>query len=90
MKLDFKVCNCLCEMETFQINGIEARHEDFGSKHDESRRTAEPYGCGNMTFRSKHATSDILAKYKITLEEYIEICVKLEEGLSFGACGWCS
>lgn len=39
---------------------------------------------------AKQETKEILRKYSINKKEYDEICKKLEEGLSFGSCGWCS
>ena len=89
MLIDFQVFQCLCSMEKFSINGIEAYEEDFGTKCDESPETAQPYSCGNMRFRRKKASQETLKKYAITTEEYDEVCSKLEDGLSFGCCGWC-
>lgn len=43
-----------------------------------------------MRFTGKKATPEILEKYKITEKKYAEIVEKLEDGLSFGGCGWCS
>ena len=45
--------------------------------------------CGNMQFTGNQSTTEILSKYKITEEEYQEVVSKLEDGLSFGGCGWC-
>jgi len=42
-----------------------------------------------MQFTGVEATAEVLEKYKITKDEYNEIVAKLEEGLSFGSCGWC-
>jgi hypothetical protein len=42
-----------------------------------------------MQFERIDATQEILEKYKISKAEYVTICDKLTEGLSFGHCGWC-
>ena len=88
MKLILIPMEALCELHEFKINDIEAAYEDFGSKYDDDTENAEEYGCGNMQFFPKPATSVVLDKYKITKKEYKEICKKLDV-LSFGSCGWC-
>lgn len=88
MKLELKCYEYLCALELFKINDIEAYYEDFGIKEDISPETAEEYSCGNMQFMRKNATKEVLDKYHITIEEYEEICDKLD-CLSFGCCGWC-
>ena len=90
MQIEFKVFGALCEMETFRINGVDADKGDFGTKCDESPETAEDYSCGDMRFRRKASSPEVLAKYAITHKEYDEVCDKLDDGLSFGRCGWCS
>jgi len=77
-------------MSAFVINGINANSSDFGGQGDMSPETAEEYCCGDMQFTRNPSTPDVLAKYGITEDEYAEICEKLEGGLSFGRCGWCS
>ena len=72
------------------MNGVTADYNDFGEKDDMASDEAEDYCCGDMRFERREATADILEKYKITEVEYSEICEKLEDGLSFGCCGWCS
>lgn len=89
MKLEFEVMSALCEMKTFIINGVNAEYEDFGEKYDHNREEAEDYGCGDMRFTRNEPTTEILKKYSINEKEYGAICEKLEEGLSFGGCGWC-
>lgn len=89
MELELKIYSCLCETSCFIVNGINARYEDFGQKYDKDSENAEQYGCGDMTFTGNPSTSEILIKYKITEKEYQEIVSKLEDGLSFGGCGWC-
>lgn len=87
--VEMKVYSALCALETFKINGIEADYDDFGDKNDQSPDTAEPYGCGDMTFTPKMPTQAVLDKYKINLEQYTEIADELASKLSFGSCGWC-
>ena len=89
MQLKIKIYESLCETSEFSINSIEAEYEDFGSKYDRYTENAEDYGCGDMRFIGKEATTDILKKYKITKDEYSKIVEELEEKLSFGSCGWC-
>jgi hypothetical protein len=89
MKLELTIFSSLCSTDTFKVNNIVADRDDFGLSYDTSPETAEEYGCGSRVFEGIEATSEILAKYSITKEEYLEIVCKLEEGLSFGSCGWC-
>ena len=90
MKLKLEIFDCLCATSIFEINDIKADYNDFGDKCDHNTGGAEDYCCGDMQFERKPSTQAILKKYKITEEEYREICEKLEEGLSFGCCGLCS
>ena len=89
MKLELSFYSTLCAPSTFNVNDISADEDDFGEMYDTNPFKAEPYGCGDMTFEPKSSTPDILAKYSISQKEYDEICDKLEDGLSFGKCGWC-
>lgn len=89
MEIKFKVFGCLCAMELFEVNGVSADPNDFGNQEDEDRENAEDYACGDMQFRRKQPTPEILAKYHITEAEYADVASKLEDGLSFGSCGWC-
>tara|TARA_R110000796_G_C14195151_1_gene391051 strand:- start:52 stop:324 length:273 start_codon:yes stop_codon:yes gene_type:complete len=89
MKLELEFGTTLCYTPTFIVNGIDADEDDFGEKYDRNPDEAEPYGCGNMTFTRIEATTKVLEKYNITQDEYSKIAEKLEDGLSFGSCGWC-
>jgi hypothetical protein len=89
MQIKFKVYGALCAMKTFNINGVDADKDDFGSQQDESPETAEDYACGDMRFTRKPSTPAVLSKYGITEEEYAGVCEKLEDELSFGCCDWC-
>lgn len=90
MNLILEISQCYCYPNPFTINEIEADLEDFGHGRDMDRENAAPYSCGNRQFTVKLPTQEILTKYNITVDEYKEIAEKLEEGLSFGRCGWCS
>jgi hypothetical protein len=89
MKLELEIYGSLCSTSVFIINGIEAYEGDFGDKYDDDPDGAEDYACGNMQFYPSCPTEKILTKYKINTSEYMEIASRLEEGLSFGSCGWC-
>lgn len=89
MKLEFKMFDALCSHELFKINDIDAHYSDFGYQYDRAPQEAEPYGCGDMAFERKSATQSVLDKYKITLDEYNEICDMLTDKMSWGNCGWC-
>ena len=89
MKLELEIYGTLCETAVFTINDIKADAADFGTKGDISPVSAEDYGCGDMCFQRVEPTDEILTKYGITLAEYALIASQLEEGLSFGCCGWC-
>ncbi len=89
LKYNAKVMGCLCSLETFEINGIKAAEDDFVNNYDHSPETAEDSGCGNMKADVKPATSKILNKYGITLDEYNTIADDIAEKLSFGECGMC-
>ncbi len=89
MKLELEIYGALCSTQVFEINGIDADSDDFGSQCDEDEENAEEYACGDMQFTRQDSSKEILDKYSITQDEYDEIATKLEEGLSFGCCGWC-
>ena len=89
MNLDIKIYGSLCSTQIFQINGINAQSSDFGDQGDEGQEYAEDYACGDMRFTGIPATEEVLKKYKINLDEYSTIVSELEDGLSFGSCGWC-
>jgi hypothetical protein len=80
----------LCELHAgAHVNETPLNWEDFGEREDTSPKCGE-YGCGNMQFEAFRKPKDgILEKYKITRDEYDEIC-DLLDCLSFGSCSWCS
>ena len=104
MVLKIEVMGYLCELLEFTVNGIDADYNDFGDKYDdgydddyyhdteddEGCDEYDVYGCDNMQFHPKNCTNEILKKYRITEDEYGEICEKLSEKLSFGSCGYCN
>ena len=89
MNLELKFGTALCYTPTFRINGKDADTRDFGEQYDRSPDTAEDYGCGDMQFTRIPPTASVLSKYEISVDEYHEIAANLEDGLSFGCCGWC-
>ena len=89
MELKLEIFGALCSTSTFEINGVSADSYDFGEQYDHIRENAEDYACSDMRFERKASTDEVLEKYKITEAEYQEIAEKLEDGLSFGCCGWC-
>lgn len=89
MELTLTFGHALCYTPSFIINDVEAEWEDFGEKYDRDAENAEPYACSDMRFTRIPPTPKVLAKYSITETEYDTIADKLEDGLSFGSCGWC-
>ena len=78
-----------CSLSKFYINQIEADLSDFGEGSDEGTPPYQ-YWCGDYRFRADRSEKPgILAKYYIDYQDYLEICDRLEETLSFGACGCC-
>lgn len=90
MDLKLTFIDCYCATGDFAINRIEADLEDFGDEYDHAPGNAEPYCCGDMRFERKDATQEVLSKYKISEDEYEEICDLLGEGLYVGHCCMCS
>lgn len=89
MDIDIQFYRRICGVLSFMINGVPATYEDFGDKYDRNPEAGEKYGCGDMRFTVKEATSKILDKYNITEEEYHEIADLLTDKLSFGECSLC-
>ena len=89
MPYKLEVYSAFCSTSLFEINGIPAYKDDFGHQGDENPEDAEEYGCGNMTFTPIDPTPEVLAKYKITEDDYWAIALHLENELSFGNCGMC-
>lgn len=89
MKVVIEPYECLCALMKFEVNGVSGDYHDFGKQYDAAPNCAPDYGCGNMIFEPKLPTRSVLDKYNITVDEYIEICRKLD-CLSFGYCAWCS
>ncbi len=90
MNLELKISGATCSTKTFVVNGVQADAAEFGEQYDQDQENAdEDCACGDMQFNRKDSTDEVLEKYSITEAEYREIAEKLEEGLSFGCCGWC-
>ena len=79
-----------CGLSKFLINEMEADKDDFGNMSDESPEDAPQYGCGNKMFMAKMPTQEVLDKYRISLNEYSEVCDKLSDELHVGRCSWCA
>ena len=93
MQLDIEFGKSLCYTSKFIINGVKAKADDFGEMYDRNPDKATELGdytCGDMRFTRNGPRHDVLAKYRISEAEYHTIAAQLEEGLSFGCCGWCT
>ena len=91
MKTHLAVYGAFCATKSFEINGVHAVMEDFGSKWDHDPDNAEDYGCGDMRLvRHRTIPDGVLERYSISSKEWHEIAEQLEEKLSFGECGWCT
>ena len=88
MKLQIETYKGLpCETSTFFVNNVSADVKDFGVTDYESDGD---YGCIYNVFKPfRNPPKHVLKKYKITLEEFLEIGDKLEEKLDIHNCGWC-
>ena len=90
MRLTLIMAYFYCATTNFNINGVDANSDDFGTQSDTVGVENEDYGyCGNMVFEPIPATPAILAKYDITLAEYSIVAGQLQAGLSFGRCALC-
>ena len=86
-KIELEIYEFLpCSCRVFKVNGIPADVDDFG----ESWTSGDP-SIGSCYHRFNHGfpTAEVLEKYGITLEEFREICEKLESELYVGGCGYC-
>ncbi len=83
------VFGCLCALEKFVVNGVEASENEFVTQGDEGSDYAEDYACGNMQASPIVPEQKTLDKYEITLDEFKVIAEDVAEKLSFGCCGWC-
>lgn len=89
MKMELNRYSTVCEIKVFKINGIRADYKDFGDKYDISPDVKNA-SCGNMIFKPRTPSQQVLEKYGITNDEYICICEQLRDILSFGLCRLCS
>jgi len=79
-----------CALRTFEINGLDADANDFGYSGDDDPENAEEYGCGDHCFHAELSkAASAMKKYDLTLEQFVEVCEKLEDVLRVGVCGWC-
>ena len=75
-----------CSCKEFTINGKAASPSDFGTFES----GGDSYdGTCYRKFHHGYPTTEILQKYGITLEEFREVCEKLEDELYVGSCGLC-
>lgn len=89
MKLECKAYKGMCKLAFFTINGIEADEADFGSHYDRMPKTGNSCACKDMKFIPKNPTVKVLEKYTLSINEYEQVCDKLDKELSFGACCFC-
>jgi hypothetical protein len=76
-----------CSLEIFTINGIKACIEDFGETVVAGSCMENNCSC---EFQAGESTKEVLDKYKITQEEFYNICEELESKLYVFSCGLCS
>jgi len=76
--------SCPCSLEQFIINDIIADYEDFGEIDKESNG----HECQIFGFKAKDPSDEILKKYEITLDEYDQVCNKLDV-IFMGYCQLC-
>ena len=95
MEKDLKYWNAYCYCHWF-INWKDIDIDDFWEKYDRDIENADDYCCWNMQFTRyewryfKISMLKCMKKYKITKEEFLELCDELEKKLSFWNCGRCS
>ena len=75
-----------CGLKKFTVNGIEADLEDFGEVQCGS---VGDYECVVDGFDAKLPSNEVLAKYKISVDEYAELVAKLNTAFDYGYCNWC-
>lgn len=88
---EIKVLQYYCNTSRFNINGMEANHEDFGYLSDEEpEERFDSYSCGRRVFTPTPVSDAILFAYCITKKEAELIQNELVKLLSFGNCHYCS
>lgn len=88
MKFEVKAYDALpCALAVFTINGKDADLQDFGEIHTEYG--GEPYTCDIIGFEPLLPTDKVIKKYKLTLQDYSDICDALADAIKTGYCGWC-
>ena len=86
-----------CEAQTFEVNGVEGRKDDFGYNGDEGsfdyeygEWADENWACADNQFTPyADIPEGVLAKYSITEAEYRDIQDKCAGMFAVGNCGWC-
>ena len=89
MKINVQVFEGSCGVVAFTIGGQDADVSDFGRWEDTEPWNAPDYGCGNRQFVPKWPHKGILARYGITKNGYVEVCVALRKALAWGRCSLC-
>ena len=90
MNYKIEACEYICGLKHFVINGVEADKSDFVEQYDDEPGMAPEYGCGNMRAHILSPTEQVLKKYNINENEYMEIAEKIAELISFGYCSLCA
>lgn len=96
-KVDFKhpdglmtlKCDYGCDVDEFTVKGKPVDEEEFGRHEDEHPEWGELDCCGDMEFTAYEPDDEILKKYDLTKDEYLEVCYWLDKALSFGGCDRC-
>ena len=88
MDIIIEKLRCLpCTLGKFIINDKKADVDDFGVTFSDGSAMK---GTCSKRFKSGLPTQAVLDKYGINLEEYREVCERLEENLEVYNCGYCS
>ena len=75
-----------CEVEEFSINGKRAKVEDFGNLFSHKM---EKDACTCIKFEPLPYGSLITKRYKLTEDEYDEVCSFLEDNTFMSCCSKC-
>ncbi len=78
-----------CMVEELHVNGESMYIFDFGLIKDIDPDNAPACGCGHRAFVPKPPSDDVLARTKMTKEDYGRLCEVLKKHLDFGYCKRC-
>ena len=79
--------NMPCVEDEFIINNKKADVSDFGRIYNHG--VGNTNCCESMRFESAEPSSKVLRKYRISLDEYDEICSYLAGKFTIGRCSVC-